>query len=89
MQLEVLDITPDLRVELQLPQCELSLEGCLINPECGVRVHGCAFHFSCSNCAKLFRKRVSSSYREFEGKMRCTTCHIGYDKKTYFRIVKI
>ena len=86
--LEVLDITPDWRVELRLPQCELSLEGCASTPDCGIRVHGCAFHFACSNCAKAFRKRVSSGYKEFD-KMRCTNCHIGYDKKTYFRIVKL
>ena len=85
---EVLEITPDWGVELELPQCDLRFEGCTATPTHGVRVHGCAFHFCCPECAFRFRKQVSSSYDNFH-KMRCTKCHIGYDKKNYYRIVKL
>lgn len=86
--MEVLEITPDWSVELQLPECDLNLEGCTGTPSHGIRVHGCAFHFSCHNCVSEFRSRVGEGFKQFK-KMRCTKCHIGYSPSRYYRIVKL
>lgn len=85
---EVVQITPELSIELELPVCELQLDRCSGTPTHGVRVHGCAFHYACPECATTFRQRVSGSYKSFD-KMRCTNCHISYNKSTYYKIVRL
>ena len=87
--MEVLEITPGWVVELPLPECELRLDGCTGDAAQGVRVHGCAFHYSCNSCVHTFLRRVSKGYRLYRN-MRCSSCKEKFTKSDkYFTVVEL
>jgi hypothetical protein len=87
--MERLHITNDWAVDLQSPECELNFETCELICTHGVRVHGCAFHYSCKKCAHLFRRRVNEGFCEYTS-MRCTSCKTGFtNNKKYYQIVPL
>jgi hypothetical protein len=55
----------------------------------GMRIHGCAFHYVCNECAHLFLRRVSNGYSTYKN-MRCATCKQKFTRNTkYFNLVKL
>jgi hypothetical protein len=85
---EVLEITQDWSVELEIPKCELGIDGCTGEPTHGVRVHDCAFHFACQSCVQSFGNRVKDSFKEYP-RMRCSQCLANFRRDRYYRIVKL
>lgn len=88
MQLETISITPDWEIELEIPECELGMADCTKVSEFGIRVHSCAFHFACENCARNFRNNIRTGFHKFK-RMRCKKCHIGYSKNRYYQVVEL
>lgn len=88
---EVVTLAEGLQVELEKPLCELHFPGCTGEIAThGIRVHGCAFHYSCTSCSLGFNQRVAEAMRTFHGtNLRCTKCHISYTPHRYFKIVEL
>lgn len=86
--MESLLIAEGLSVDLRIPDCEVSVEGCTGKGSMGLRVHECAFYYTCDHCFKSINKRIAHKFRRFE-RIICTKCGKDHDLATYYKVVAL
>lgn len=82
-------MSEDFVIDLLTPECELQLDPCTKTAKQGMRVHGCAFHYVCNDCAHEFLRRVSKGHTLYKN-MRCASCKKQFSRSSkYFNLVEL
>lgn len=84
--MEKIQISEDVEVILETPECTLKYAGCGGSGSFAIRVHGCNLHIACANCKERFDSMVRKNYRCFT-QMRCRNCKIDFTSDKYFEVI--